>query len=675
MRWPTLSIRSTVAAAIALGVLLPAVLVVAVDHRLSRTAHEPLVQRNRAAVQVLGAAILTEPAWTLSEPGLQAAAEKIVDEPSVCAVQVLDLQPVRADVPFVVEARRCDADVPVTVKDVPVLHEGQQVARLRLSFDDTEVDRLLAERRGLMWWLVPAQVLAGVLVLMGVLSLRLLRPIDRLKAQASALVSREPTPALEWRRRDELGQLGQHLNDVRERLLTLFGELESKNAELHMRAMFDDLTGLPNRTLFRELAQHQLAAARRAQGHAALLFIDLDRFKQVNDTLGHAAGDELLLALSRRMQSTLRESDVVCRLGGDEFLVLLAQTEDVDAVRSTAERLLHEVGAPVPLPRTGGQAQVSASIGIAIFPGDGDDFDALVQHADLAMFRIKQSGRAGLGFYQAERDNAQLERLALERELADGIDRGELRLHFQPVVEADDGRIVGCEALVRWQHPQRGLLLPGHFIALAEHSGLIRRIGAWTLDAACAQIAAWDAEGLPPLAVSVNVSALQLHDQALPEQVRDAVQRHGIAPARLELELTESALLSDRDGPAIERALAQLEPLRALGVGLAVDDFGTGYSSLSYLKLLKPDKLKIDRSFVRDLPGDVDDHTLTQAIVALARALDIEVVAEGVETEPQRACLRAMGCRRHQGWLYGRAVPAEQIGALFADAGGATAEA
>jgi diguanylate cyclase (GGDEF)-like protein len=663
LRWPALSIRATVVGAIVLGVLLPALLVLAIDHHLARAANEPLVERNRAAVKVLGAAILTEPAWTLSEPGLHAAARKIVGEPSVCAVEVLDLQP--AATPMVIEARRCDAGVPVVVDEVPILHEGQMVARLRLSFDDTEIERLLAERRNIMWWLVPAQVAVGVVVLMVVLSARLLRPIDRLKAQASALVSREPTPALVWRQRDELGQLGHHLNEVRERLLALFAELEGKNAELHMRAMFDDLTGLPNRSLFRELAQHQISAARRAQGQLAVLFIDLDRFKQVNDTLGHAAGDDLLLAVSRRMSATLRESDVVCRLGGDEFVALLTQAEGPEAVLAIAERLLGEIGRPVPLPKAGAEAQVSASIGIAMFPRDGDDVDALVQHADLAMFSVKQDGKASLAFYRPERDQAHLERLALERELADGIERGELRLHFQPIVDTHDGHVVACEALVRWHHPQHGLLPPGEFIALAEGSGLIRRIGQWTLEAACAQIAAWDVAGLPPITVAVNVSALQVHDETLPEQVRAALARHGVAPRRLELELTESALLSHRDGPAVDRALALLEPLRRLGVGLALDDFGTGYSSLSYLKLLRPDKLKIDRSFVRDLPGDEDDHTLTQAIVALARALDIEVVAEGVETEAQRDCLHAMGCRRHQGWLYGKAVPADQLAMRF----------
>ncbi len=661
-----LSIRSTVIGAIVLGVLLPALMVIALDHHFSRAAHEPLVERNRAAVRVLSAAVMTEPAWTLDEAALNAAAQQIVAEPSVCSVEVLDLQPARAEKPIVVQASACGADVPVVSAEVPVIHEGRRIARLRLGFDDTEIDRLLAERRHLMWWLVPAQVAVGVFVLLAVLSARLLRPLDRLKAQASALVLREPAPEVPWQRRDEIGQLGQHLNEVRARLLALFAELENKNAELHMRAMFDPLTALPNRTLFEELTQHQLAAARRAGDPLAILFIDLDRFKKVNDTLGHTAGDELLLALSRRMTATLREADIVCRLGGDEFLVVLAEPGDADAVRTVAERLLNELSAPVALGRAGAPAQVSASIGVALFPEHGTDFETLVQHADLAMFRVKQQGKAGVGFFEAERDNAQLEWLVLERELAQGIDRGELRLHFQPIVDTQRGRVVGCEALLRWQHPERGLLMPDQFIAMAEQSGLVRRIGAWTLDAACAQVAAWDAAGLPPLTVAVNVSAVQVHDDSLPGQVRAAVERHGVAPARLELELTESALLSDRDGPEIDRAVALLEPLRAMGVTLALDDFGTGYSSLSYLKLLKPDKLKVDRSFVRDLPGDAGDHTLTQAIVALARALEIEVVAEGVETEAQRECLRAMGCWRHQGWLYGRPVPPERIAALFA---------
>ena len=661
LRWPTLSIRATVVAAIALGVLLPAVVVMGLDMRLSRAAHEPLVQRNRAAVQVLGAAVMTEPAWTLNEPALHAAARQLLDEPSVCAVEVLDLQP--AATPMVVEARRCDASVPVVAEEVPVLHEGQAVARLRIAFDGTEIDQLLSERRAIMWWLVPAQVAAGVAVLFAVLSWRLLRPIRRLKAQASALVSREPAPPIEWRQRDELGQLGQHLNEVRGQLLALFDELEGKNAELHMRAMFDDLTGLPNRSLFRELFQHRLASARRDDQPMALLFIDLDRFKQVNDTLGHAAGDELLLALSRRMSATLRESDLVGRLGGDEFLALLTQVDGRDAALATVDRLLAAIGEPLRLPPAGAPAQVSASIGIAMFPADGEDFDSLVQHADVAMFRVKQGGRAGRGFYQADRDGEHLLRIALERELAHAIDHGQLVLHYQPQFDAASGQRIGAEALVRWQHPRRGLVPPDQFIAAAEQGGLIGALGRWTLDAACAQIAAWRDAGLAPGAISVNVSPLQLRDGRLADQVRAALQRHGVVPRELVLELTESALIGAHDGD-IDTALERLAPLRALGVGIALDDFGTGYSSLSHLKRLKPDVLKVDRAFVRDLPGDADDLALVQAIVAMAHALGIEVIAEGVETAAQRDCLRAMGCRLHQGWLYGRAAPA----AAFAEA-------
>ena len=670
MRWPVLSIRATVVAAIGLGVLLPAFVVVALDHRLTRSANEPLVQRNRAAAEVLGAAMLTEPAWTLSEPALRAAARKLLQEPSVCAVEVLDLQP--AAVPMVVAERRCAADVPVVVREVQVRHEGQTIARLRLSFDDTEIDQLLAARQAIMWWLVPAQVAVGALVLLAVLWQRLLRPIDRLKAQASALLSRDATPVPEWRQRDELGQLGQHLNEVRSQLLSLFGELESKNAELHMRAMFDDLTGLPNRTLFRELFQHHLAAARRQHAAMAMLFVDLDHFKPVNDTLGHAAGDELLLALARRMGTTLRETDVLCRLGGDEFLALLTNVDGADAVASTAQRLLDALAAPAFLPRAGRQVQVSASIGIAMYPVDGGDFDALVQHADLAMLRVKRDGRAGCGFYEPARDHAHLERLALERELAHAIERGQFVLHYQPQVDVRDTRLVGAEALVRWQHPEHGLVPPDRFIAAAEQGGLIGALGRWTLDAACAQIAAWRDAGLTAVKVAVNVSALQLRDDQLVRDVRDALARHRVAASQLVLELTESALLAG-DGGDIDAALKRLAPLRALGVGLALDDFGTGYSSLSHLKRLRPDALKIDRGFVRDLPGDADDLALVQAIVGMAHALGIDAMAEGVETEAQRDCLAAMGCERHQGWLYGRAEPAPVFAARLRAPAPATA--
>jgi len=661
LRWPSLSIRATVLAAIVFGMVLPALVVLGADNYVSRAAHEPLVQRNRAAVLVLATAVVTEPAWTLSEEGLQAAAQRILNEPSVCAVEVRDLQPTQG--PLAISAQRCAPGLPVVVRDAPVLHEGQLVANLRLSFDATEIDQLVAQRQGIMWWLVAAQVVVGVVVLLGVLSLRLLRPIHRLKQQASTLAARETMPALVWRQRDELGQLGQHLNTVRARIQELFEELEAKNSQLSKMAMYDHLTGLPNRTLFRELFQHEAAMARRQNDSCALLFIDLDRFKAVNDSMGHAAGDELLLGISQRLTATLRESDIVCRVSGDEFLVLLTQAGQSEQVSITVERLLRAIQAPMLLPRAASTAQVSASIGIALYPADGDDFETLARCADLAMYKSKDMGKGRYCFYQPDLDIALRSRLELERELRQAIANHELLLHYQPVFDMRSARLVGCEALVRWLHPQRGLLMPGTFIQTAEETGLIRELGLWTLDAACAQLASWKAAGLHPGRVAVNVSALQFRDQRLPQVLHTAMQTYDIQSGELELELTESTLMSDT-----ETAQATVASLRELGVALAIDDFGTGYSSLSYIKRLRPDKLKIDRSFVKDLPTDADDRALTEAIVSIAQALSITVVAEGVETAVQRDYLLGLGCSLQQGYLLGRPMAADRLRELMADA-------
>jgi diguanylate cyclase (GGDEF)-like protein len=493
--------------------------------------------------------------------------------------------------------------------------------------------------------------------------MRLLRPIHRLKIQASTLAARETVPALVWRQRDELGQLGQHLNTVRARIQELFEELEAKNKQLSKMAMYDHLTGLPNRTLFRELFQHESAAARRTNHLCALLFIDLDRFKAVNDTMGHAAGDELLLGVSQRLVAALRESDVVCRVSGDEFLVLLTQTDSWEHVSATAERLLRAIQQPMLLAHAASTAQVSASIGIALYPNDGDDFETLARCADLAMYKSKDMGKGRYSFYQPDLDIARRSRLELERELLQAIANQELLLHYQPVFDVRSGRVRGCEALVRWMHPQRGLLMPGTFIQTAEETGLIRELGLWTLDAACAQLAAWKASGLHPGRVAVNVSALQFRDQRLPQVLKTAMQTYDIRPGELELELTESALMSDT-----EAAQTTVASLRELGVALAIDDFGTGYSSLSYIKRLRPDKLKIDRSFVKDLPDDADDRALTEAIVRIADALAITIVAEGVETAQQRDYLLGLGCALQQGYLLGRPMAAEHMRALLVQA-------
>ena len=681
----SLSIRNTVLLAIVLGVLVPALSLLALDQRIARRTHEPLVQHNRDAVMLLGADVLAEPLWTVNEAALRQGIDTLLRENNVCGAEVAELNP--GPRPLAVKQRRCADTVRMAQRETPILQDGKPIGRLRVWFDDGEIERLLTDRRSTVLWLVLAQVLFGTAVLLGVLSLRLLRPIALLKGQASAIAARTPSPPLAWRRRDELGQLGQHLNEVRSRIDGLFEELERKNAQLRKMAMYDHLTGLPNRTLFRELFQHEAAVAKRGKRSMAMLFIDLDRFKNVNDALGHAVGDELLLGTSQRLLQALRQSDLVCRHSGDEFLVLLREADPWDLVASTADRLLRVIETPLPigrnaaaaaqgralpdivLDRAGAQeAQVSASIGVALYPRDGEDFDTLVRHADMAMYKSKQLGRARYSFFHAELNEAMVARVELERELSQAVAHNELVLHYQPVVDAPSGRLHGCEALVRWRHPQRGLLMPDAFIGVAEDSGLIRELGAWTLDAACAQLARWKAAGRHPGRVAVNVSALQFRDQRLLETVQRALREHGIAPGELELELTESTLMSDT--AATQRTVAAL---RELGVALAVDDFGTGYSSLAYLKRLHPEKVKIDRSFVRDLGSDSDDMAVVQAIIRLGQALDFQVVAEGVETGLQHDLLLASGCRLLQGYRFARPLPAADFEAWADEAQGAAA--
>ncbi|MEO7246138.1 MAG: EAL domain-containing protein [Rubrivivax sp.] len=666
-RWPAWSIRNTVLASIVIGVVLPALGVLALDGLLSRRAQVPVVQRNRAATNLLAASVLAEPAAARGAPALDAAIAGVLAEPSVCGVEVLELTQATP------AARRlddCTAGRPLQVLDAPLRHEGRTVGRLRLSFDDRDVDQLLAARRAATVGLVALQVLFGVGVLAAVLSLRLLRPISALKRQAGRLAAHEFDADAEIDAHahahaagayhdDELGELGAHLASVQGQIRGLIGELEAKNAQLERLAMYDHLTGLPNRTLLRELFMHQAAGARRDGAAMALLFVDLDHFKSVNDALGHAAGDALLAEVAQRLRGALRESDHVCRMGGDEFLVLLPRVVGWEQATATAERLAAAVGAPLRL--TGSEPQrVGTSIGIALYPQDGGDFDELVRAADVAMYRSKDLGRGRHSLFHTEMDTTLRTRLDLERELADAIAHGELRMVLQPVVDARCQRVLGAEALVRWQHPRRGLLAPGVFIEVAEATGLIQPIGSWMLDAACAQLAAWRAAGREELSIAVNVSALQLHHPGFDAAVQACVQRHGVPPGALTLELTESTLLADGDG--VLRAVAAL---RAAGVKLAIDDFGTGYSSLAAIRLVRPEVLKIDRSFVHDVPDGEDACRYAEALLGLARTLQMEVVAEGVETAAQRDWLLPRGGHHQQGYLWSRPVPPDEFDALL----------
>jgi diguanylate cyclase (GGDEF)-like protein len=388
------------------------------------------------------------------------------------------------------------------------------------------------------------------------------------------------------------------------------------------------------------------------------MFIDMDRFKLINDSLGHDVGDQLLLEIARRLRTSVRSSDIVARLGGDEFVVALPGAGDDDAIARMAEKLRQELSAPYNL-----RARLlhsSPSIGIAIAPEHGSTVETLMRNADAAMYRAKDVGRNNFQFFDRALSERARDRLELAADLRGALEREEFRLHFQPQVRSEDGAFVAAEALIRWQHPQRGLVAPDQFISVAEEFGLIDAIGDWALNAACRELATLNALGISGLRVCVNLSAKQLRDRELPERVAAALTASGIAAADLELELTESMAMQEP-----QSTIALLKRLYDSGVGLAIDDFGTGYSSLSYLKMLPLHNIKLDRSFVRDIDAEPGGRAICSATVAMAHALGIKVVAEGVETEVQRDFLMALGCDYLQGWLFSKALPAPELAQLI----------
>jgi diguanylate cyclase (GGDEF)-like protein len=449
-----------------------------------------------------------------------------------------------------------------------------------------------------------------------------------------------------------------------------------KDAEEQIRrlAYYDALTGLPNRLLIVEQIELALAQARRHHRRVSVMFIDLDNFKRVNDTLGHRAGDELLCQTSGRLAQLLREHDSVARaateraphsiarLGGDEFIVMLTDVERPEDAAAVAQRLVAVLGEPMVVHGT--EVFVGGSIGVATFPEDGNDIDTLLMNADTAMYRAKAAGRGGFQLYDPSMNARALDRLHLEASLRRALERDEFVLHYQPRIDVLSGRLVGAEALIRWQHPERGLLPPAEFIPLVEDTGLEIPIGEWAVRTVCRQSAAWRAAGLVPVPIAVNLASTHLREQGLPALVAQALHQHGVAAHSLEIEVTESILLAD---PELSVRIAQ--ELAALGVQLSIDDFGTGYSSMGYLKRLPIAALKIDRSFVRDLETDPDDAAIVSAIIALAHSLKLKVVAEGVETPAQLAFLQSVACDEYQGFLTSRPVDAPVFAKLLRERG------
>jgi len=430
---------------------------------------------------------------------------------------------------------------------------------------------------------------------------------------------------------------------------------DHKNAESHIQhlAYYDALTGLPNRTLLDDRLNQAISAAIRSHSQLALMFLDLDHFKNINDTLGHHVGDQLLIQAAKRMQSSVRDEDTVARPGGDEFILILLDT-DTNGAAHVADKILHAMSQPFTIEQH--QLVATPSIGIAVYPDDGVDFQGLAKSADAAMYCAKQEGRNRYRFFSQEMQVNSARTLLLENALRHALEQNQLLLHYQPQFCIHSGQIIGTEALIRWQHPDLGIISPAEFIPIAENSGQIMAIGAWVLRTALRQYKHWQDDGMAEITLAVNLSAIQFRDARLPDLVTQVLNEVQLPPHILELELTESVAMDDPIA-----AIAIIDKLHARGIRMSVDDFGTGYSSLSYLKRFKVYKLKIDQSFVRDIIGDPEDRAIVTAIINLSRSLGFQTIAEGVETQEQLTFLREQGCNEVQGYFFSKPLPAEQF--------------
>ena len=463
--------------------------------------------------------------------------------------------------------------------------------------------------------------------------------------------------------RDEMTVVRGDNNDQPPLFFGVFQDVTDRKrmeAELERLALYDPLTGLPNRALFSDRLKHAIERRGRTQA-TAVYFLDVDRFKRINDSLGHGAGDEVLREIAVRIERTLRPEDTVARFGGDEFTVLCESVGGVLEAVGVADRLQREIAQPL---RAGGaELRLSASIGIAIAePGDDPDVSRLVEDADAAMYRAKERGGARTELFDTAMRERAVDALSIEQELSRGLERGELRLFYQPLVSLVTGEIVGAEALIRWEHPERGLLSPDKFLPVAEESGLIVQVGAWAVGEACRRLRDWDRRNGGPsnFSLAVNLSARELTHPDVVSTVLNAVRRSALDPSRITIEVTESTAMADRDS-----GFRALRELSAAGVRIAIDDFGTGYSSLDHLREMPADILKIDRSFVAGMSANSPDSALVAAAIAMGRALEMEVVAEGIETSEQVTDLRELGCPLGQGYLFARPLPPEEIDTLL----------
>ena len=459
----------------------------------------------------------------------------------------------------------------------------------------------------------------------------------------------------------EFSGLLQRLADNVSFALESFDRADEKtkaDERIEYLASHDSLTQLPNREMFNEMLRHAIEAAGRHQRQFALLFIDLDRFKVINDSLGHDAGDMLLVQIADRLRVCLRSSDVVARFGGDEFVVLVEEINERGDVERVAADVLAALARPMQL--RGHECHTTASIGIAMYPSDGSDAQELTKNADMAMYLAKEDGKNGFRFFSRAIKTQSIERLTLESALRRALEREQFLLHYQPKIDMVSGQITGVEALLRWTHPDLGLVPPGQFIPLAEETGMIVPIGRWVLKEACAQNMAWQRRGLRPVTMAVNLSPRQFADEHLLQDVDEALLASGMSPVLLQLEVTESMVMRN-----VSRAIRVLDAIQNRGIRLAIDDFGTGYSSMSLMKQFPIDTIKIDRSFVRDLSHDSEDQAIAQAIISMGKALGMTVIAEGVETVEQQEFLRSHACDEMQGFLFSKPLPPRELAELL----------
>ncbi|MBT2337220.1 EAL domain-containing protein [Variovorax paradoxus] len=564
------------------------------------------------------------------------------------------------------EFRQNYVDAAVAIESsVEALHTAATRHALQTRSD---VERAARFSRWAAVAMVALATLLGVVVAR-IVSQRITGSIAQLVAFSRRVASGDFSARAQQGRADEFGILANAMNQMAESIENSKVLLESAADTLEHQATHDVLTGLPNRALLDDRLKQAISYADRYGRLMTVVFVNLDGFKLVNDSLGRKAGDELLKVMAGRMSRRLRSVDTVVRTGGDEFvIVLFDQPGDGTEIAPALHRLLEAIAQPVQIGSQG--IQVTGSLGVATYPADGTDADALLMNADAAMSCAKASGRNNFQFYAAEMNGPIRDKLAMREGLRNAIARGEFHLAYQPQVEMRSGRVTGVEALIRWQHPEHGLISPAQFIPLAEETGLVVPIGEWVLRTACFQNRAWQDAGLPAFSVSVNVSARQFRERTLIEQVAQALEESGLDARFLELELTESLIMED-----LEKALLSMKALQAMGVQLSIDDFGTGYSSLSALKRFPIARLKIDQAFVRDIPDDEEDKTIVKAVISLGHELNLKVIAEGVETEQQLEFLRTSGCDEIQGYFFSRPVSPSELAAFvrrrfgIADAG------